>query len=136
MKGRCLCGGVSYEVSGRVFQFGFDHCARCRKASGSAFMAELFCKPGDFRWTSGESLVKVYEAPVRESPPGYRRVFCSACGCNVPAVRTDVDLVFVPAGSLDDDPGIRPEAHIFVGYKAPWFEITDRLPQFAGHPPW
>ncbi len=133
MKGSCLCGGVSYEVTGRVSRFGYDHCSRCRKASGSAFMAELFCKPSDFRWTSGESLVKVYEAPVRESPPGYRRIFCSLCGCNVPDVH--VETVFIPAGSLDDDPGIRPQAHIFVGYKAPWFEITDGLPQFHRHPP-
>ena len=77
MKGSCLCGGVQYEVTGRVSRFGYDHCSRCRKASGSAFMAELFCRPADFRWISGEPLVKIYEAPVRESPPGYRRIFCS-----------------------------------------------------------
>ena len=135
MKGSCLCGGVQYQVTGEFAAFAFDHCSRCRKASGSAFMAELICKPAHFRWLAGESLIAVYEAPVRESPPGYRRVFCSRCGCNVPAVRSDVDLVFVPAGSLDDDPGIRPQAHIFVGYKAPWFAITDGLPQFQRHPP-
>ena len=36
----------------------------------------------------------------------------------------------VALGSLVDDPGIRPTKHIFVGSKAPWFEITDDLPQF------
>jgi len=38
---------------------------------------------------------------------------------------------------LDDDPGVRPESHIFVGSKAPWYDITDDLPQFAesGLPP-
>ena len=39
-----------------------------------------------------------------------------------------------PAGSLDEDPGMRPQAHIFVGSKAPWFEITDQLPQFKEFP--
>ena len=34
---------------------------------------------------------------------------------------------------VDDDPGIRPAMHIFVGSKAPWFTITDDLPQYAGH---
>jgi len=33
-------------------------------------------------------------------------------------------------GALDADPGVRPRNHIFVGSKAPWFEITDSLPQF------
>jgi hypothetical protein len=32
-----------------------------------------------------------------------------------------------------DDPGIRPSAHIFVGSKAPWFTITDDLPQYREH---
>jgi hypothetical protein len=43
--------------------------------------------------------------------------------------------VLIPAGTIDDDPGIQPQAHIFVAYKAPWFEITDNLPQFAKKPP-
>jgi len=41
--------------------------------------------------------------------------------------------VGIPAGTLDDDPGIRPQGHIFVEFKAPWFEITDPLPQFPRH---
>ncbi len=38
-------------------------------------------------------------------------------------------------GTLDDDPGVRAEFHVFVGSKAPWFEITDRLPRFDEFPP-
>ena len=40
----------------------------------------------------------------------------------------------IPMGSLDDDPGIRPMRHIFVGSKAPWLAISDALPQFAERP--
>jgi len=135
MTGSCLCGNVKFEVDGGITAFGFDHCSRCRKSSGSAFMAELICKRENFRWSSGESLIRFYEAPVRERPPGYRRTFCSQCGCNVPDVRPERDFVWIPAGSLDDDPGVRPQGHIFVRYKAPWFEITDTLPQFEKNPP-
>ena len=39
------------------------------------------------------------------------------------------------AGALDTDPGMRPQANIFVASKAPWFDITDALPQFAEMPP-
>jgi hypothetical protein len=35
----------------------------------------------------------------------------------------------IALATLDNDPGIRPAAHTFVAYKAPWFEITDGLPQ-------
>ena len=37
-------------------------------------------------------------------------------------------------GTLDDDPGIRPTFHVFVGSKAAWFEITDQLPRFDTFP--
>jgi hypothetical protein len=37
-------------------------------------------------------------------------------------------------GTLQDEPSIRPQAHIHVASKAPWFEITDDLPQYAELP--
>jgi hypothetical protein len=132
VRGSCLCSGVRFEVSGTFTLFGYDHCSRCRKSSGSAFATEILCEASNFQWTAGKSLIRIYEAPVREIPPGYRRVFCSVCGSPVPLV--DGNMVNIPAGCLDDDPGIRPQGHIFVAYKAPWLEITDDLPQFARKP--
>jgi hypothetical protein len=132
MKGSCLCGTVQYEILGSAKYFGFDHCSRCRKATGSAFAAELICNAAEFRWICGSQLVNTYEAPVRISAPGYRRAFCTICGGPVPIV--DDHEVNVPAGTLDDDPGLRPGAHIFVDFKAPWFEITDSLRQFGTKP--
>ena len=122
LKGSCLCGAVSYEVTGTPAGFDLDHCSCCRKSSGSAFKAELIFKTAEFRWVCGRPLVKTYEAPVRNMPPGYRRTFCVACGGPLPTV--DDDMVNVPAGTLDDDPGLRPQRHIFVDFKASWFEIT------------
>jgi hypothetical protein len=45
----------------------------------------------------------------------------------------DGAYVHVAMGSLVDAPSIRPTRHIFVGSKAPWFTITDDLPQYEGH---
>ena len=73
MKGSCLCGAIQYEVLGLGNYFGFDHCSRCRKATGSAFAAEVICNAAEFRWVSGSSLVKTYEALVRRTPPGQPR---------------------------------------------------------------
>ena len=36
----------------------------------------------------------------------------------------------VPYGSLIDEPALKPTAHMFVGSKAPWYEILDDLPQY------
>jgi hypothetical protein len=45
----------------------------------------------------------------------------------------DGAYVHVALGSLVDAPTLRPTKHIFVGSKAPWFEITDDLPRFDEH---
>jgi hypothetical protein len=45
------------------------------------------------------------------------------------------DSVWVTFGTLDDDAGVRPSVHMFVGSKAPWVEINDPLPQFPEYGP-
>jgi hypothetical protein len=132
MKGSCLCGAVRFSVTGTPTAFDLCHCSRYRASSGSAFVAELVFKAAEFEWTSGGSLVKTYAAPVRNTPPGYRRAFCTVCGAPVPTV--DGDIIRIPAGTLVDDPNIRPQRHIFVDFKAPWFQITDSLDQFRTKP--
>jgi len=44
------------------------------------------------------------------------------------------DEKWVAAGGFDSDPKDRPGAHIYVASKAPWFEISDDLPQFSDDP--
>ena len=54
---------------------------------------------------------------------------------NPPAYLEAQGLVFLHAGCLDGDPGRSVVHHIFVGSKAPWFEITDDLPRYEAHKP-
>ncbi|MDA0171329.1 GFA family protein [Solirubrobacter taibaiensis] len=58
---------------------------------------------------------------------------CATCGSLLFSVVRDGAYVHVALGSLIDTPSIRPTHHIFVGSKAPWFEILDDLPQFDEH---
>jgi hypothetical protein len=112
-----------------VGPFELCHCRRCRKASGSAFVAGLGVRRAEFRLLAGRELIKSYEAPLLESPPAYRVCFCTVCGSCVPDPEGDSEWFEIAAGLLDDDPRIRPDKHIFVELKAEWFQITDRLPQ-------
>ena len=129
IRGSCLCGGVRFEITRAVGPFELCHCSRCRKASGSAFVAGLGVLRDDFRLLQGRELITTYEAPVRETPPAYRTCFCSRCGSPVPNPLLDLPWFEVPAGVLDDDPQLRPDKHIFIEAKSPWFTITDDLPQ-------
>jgi hypothetical protein len=129
MTGSCLCGGVRFEIAAVVGPFELCHCSRCRKVSGSAFAAMLGVRTGDFRWLAGRELVASFEAPLLVAPPPYRTSFCRRCGSRVPDPKPAGDWFEIPAGLLDDDPGLRPDKHIFVELKAPWDEIADALPR-------
>ena len=59
---------------------------------------------------------------------------CKRCGSLLYSVVRDGAFVHVAMGTLVDNPTIRPSRHIFVGSKAPWFTITDDLPQHQEFP--
>jgi hypothetical protein len=127
--GSCLCGAVSYEISGSFSAAGHCHCSMCRKSHGAAFATWAMIEPNQFRWTSGVELIERYE-----SSPGRARCFCRKCGSPLVAMHTGT-VTEVVLGTVDGDPGVRPREHIFVGSKAPWYEIDDALPQFEKWPP-
>jgi hypothetical protein len=130
-KGSCLCAAVRYEIAGPLGEIHHCHCSRCRKAHGAAFSTFAQVATDAFRFVAGEDRLRRF----RSSPP-VERTFCGQCGSSLLFTFDGFpDAVWVAVGTLDDDPGTRPAAHIFVGSKADWFAITDELPQFAEYPP-
>jgi hypothetical protein len=125
IKGGCYCGAVRYEIGGCLLMFAHCHCPDCRKFSGSAFSAILVTESDGFAVVAGEDHLVAFE-----SSPGKRRSFCQRCGCHLfSRAEHRPGMVFVRAGSLDDDPGLRPQCHCWVSAKAPWEDIRDDLPQ-------
>ena len=131
-EGSCLCGGVGYEISGAPVRMMNCHCSRCRHGKAAAHATNLFYKLDAFRWVRGAELVKEFKVPDARF---HTTAFCSRCGGKVPRPSPERGIVTVPAGSLDTDPGMRAQAHIYTADKAPWFDITGPLPQFPGMPP-
>jgi hypothetical protein len=127
--GSCLCGGVQFELERVTGPFELCHCSRCRKVSGSAFIAGVGVHRRDFRFVCGQELVRTYDAPILDAPPAYRSSFCSRCGCPVPDPSSQAEWFEIAAGLLDDDPQLRPERHIMVECKSAWYTIADALPQ-------
>jgi len=123
VRGSCLCGGIRVEAD-RVALLRHCHCSMCRKETGSAFGTVAVVRPSDFRFVRGEELVQIYRYP-----PDGTRAFCRVCGSKAPLRLFGGTLVIIPAGILDDDPGVRPVLHQFAGSKAPWWEIADSLPR-------
>lgn len=127
--GSCLCGAVRYEITGTPGRTGHCHCSICRKSHGAAFVTWAMVEPGQFRWTSGAELVAAYESSAQRA-----RCFCSRCGSALVSTLGG-NVMEVALGTVDGDPGVRPGEHIFVGSRAPWYEIADALPQFEEWPP-
>jgi hypothetical protein len=125
----CLCGEIAWVSEGPLDLITHCHCSICRKAHGTAFGTYGAARADGFRWERGHETLRQYE-----SSPGFFRPFCPRCG-SVVAGEPHEERVFMPLGCLDDDPGARPQAHIFVASKAVWHEISDQLPRFDAYPP-
>jgi hypothetical protein len=126
LEGSCLCGAVGYAVEGEIVRVTNCHCGRCRKARGAAHGSNLFTRESGLRFTRGAERLVSYKVPEARY---YTQVFCRDCGGKLPRLDSERKLAVVPMGSLDDDPGVRPTAHIYVASKAPWYEIVDGLPR-------
>lgn len=130
--GSCLCGGIRFEIEGKISGVGMCHCSICRKVSGTASNAIVATARKSLRWVQGEDQVEIYTRPT-----GWRSAFCRVCGSPTPQLDPSGKIFLVPAGTLDDDPGTRVEQHIFVGSKAPWDEIAgDALQHEEAGPPY
>jgi hypothetical protein len=125
-RGSCLCGGVAFVVEGEPMRAYHCHCSRCRKVRGAAFASNLFTAADGVRLMQVEDLLTAYKVPEARY---FTTVFCRRCGSKMPRIDRERGIAIVPMGAFDDDPGLRPQRHIFVGSKAPWYDISDDLPQ-------
>jgi hypothetical protein len=124
LAGKCECGAVRYEVADEFLYAMNCYCSNCRAATGSAFKPMAGIEREKLEFTEGQATLLI----VGTADENHTR--CAACGSLLFSVVRDGAYVHVALGSLVDAPSLRPTKHIFVGSKAPWFDITDDLPQF------
>jgi len=131
LEGSCLCGAVRYRAEGPLQQMARCHCRECRKASGAEFATNGTVNAAGFEIVQGADAIREYE-----SSPGNFRVFCGACGSPLyKRWAADPGRLRLRLGCLDTDAiDERPLAHVYVGEKPEWSEITDALPQFDKRP--
>jgi hypothetical protein len=124
LAGRCLCGAVHYTVKDEFVYALNCHCSSCRRATGAAFKPFAGIERDKLCVTEGEDSLLIFgdERAAHD-------VRCKRCGSLMFSVVRQGEYVHVTLGTLTDAPTLRPTAHIFVGSKAPWYSITDQLPQ-------
>lgn len=114
--GSCLCGQVTFEISGNFERFFFCHCEYCRKDTGTAHAANLFSSTAKLEWLSGESNIKTFDF----NSSGHIKSFCSNCGSALPNIQINGTLLVVPAGCLDSKVSVIPQGHIYFSHRADW----------------
>ena len=129
IQGQCSCGEVHFTVD-NTFEYAFYcHCSRCRARTGSVFAAIAGIAIDKVEVTAGhESLVL-----EGECSDGYG-ARCSRCHAFLFAAVRERKYMHVSLGVLQGTPSRLPDHHIYVGSKAPWFQIADALPQYEELP--
>jgi len=122
--GACLCGRVSFELSGRLRPVVYCHCEQCRKTSGH-FVAATAVEPERLRFVSDQDLAWYRSSDIAE------RGFCRSCGSSLFWRPLRGGHISVMAGALAQPTGIKAVEHIYVADAADYYAITDGLPQHS-----
>lgn len=118
--GGCLCGAVTFEISGPLRDVYFCHCTRCRRTHGH-FSAYTTCAAADLDLTEDGGL-RWYE--LGET----RRGFCRECGASLFWQREGADVISVSAGTLDPPTGLQPGRHVFLADAGDYYDASVYAP--------
>ena len=120
--GRCLCGAVTFEVSGEPLWVAHCHCESCRRQTGSI--------PATFVGYN-ETQVNYPDAPPTEfeSSPDIFRAFCPKCGSAIHYRRTGEIHLYL--GIFNDPSQHRATRHVFYDERIHGYEMSDNLPRFS-----
>jgi hypothetical protein len=125
--GGCFCGSVRYEFEPNYLAYRYCFCSRCRKVRGTAHAANIFVPEAAFRWLQGQDRLTCYDLEGAR----FGNCFCSKCGSPMPRQALAGKAFLIPAGTVDDDPGVAPEGAIFWDSRAAWLPPADHLEKFS-----
>lgn len=127
MKGSCLCGAIEYEADSLDLPISHCHCQTCRKAHAAPFATTAGVMREHFRWLKGAEKLSAFESSL-----GKLRHFCSVCGSHLMAERVNLPHVIVRVATLDDDPLMTPQRHIWTSHDVSWLTYEN----MASYPQW
>ena len=129
MKGKCLCGKVEFEVTGKLSNIYQCHCTLCQKATGTSSCSSLITDINNVKWLNGQEQIKSF---TKEN--GFRTDFCSVCGSPVPNKMNIGEYMWIPAGILEGDIESKIASHIFTESKASWDTESNNCKLLLGGP--
>ena len=130
-EGGCRCGAIRYKCSAEPIASYHCYCRDCQRESGTAFGSRISINTPDFSLLSGEP--KWYGTGPDDGERVHR-YFCEACGSGIYSVNTEIDIVFISVGSLDDPSVFQPTMSFWVSSAQPWVTVNENLTNFDTQP--
>jgi len=120
--GRCLCGKVTFELTGDPIATAVCHCDKCQRQSGGAFSVNLVAHESQLDVTG---TLSTYEDTGEHGDAVYvRRRFCGSCGSPIVSELAQTEgVVAVKAGALDVKTDVRPTVEVWCVDRQPWVEL-------------
>ena len=130
-EGRCVCGGVRFEIDVPAVWAWHDHGERSRRAQGCAYATYVGSWKSRFRMLEGEELISRFEEP--ES--GSTRSFCSQCGTPLFYERKRAaKMLNIPRALFGARTGREPRYHVNLGEAPDWAYRQEKLEPLKGFP--
>ncbi|HHC29400.1 MAG TPA: GFA family protein [Rhodobacterales bacterium] len=123
LRGSCLCGDITFRVTGAPFDPAACHCSMCRKTSGHVWAAAIVADEG-----------LEITGPLRwyQSSPQARRGFCARCGSSLFWQQVGSGFTDFALGAVDGPTGLHLGRHIYTESKGDYYDIPDSEPQVTG----
>jgi hypothetical protein len=131
IRGRCLCGDVTYVAAGPVVARGQCWCRDCQYLAAGNASANAMVASAGLKVTGELSEVRT----VSDSGNDVVRSFCATCGTHLFGASTlNPDFTVIRAGTLDDRSIARPDVIAWTASAPTWARFGEQIPCFAGQP--
>lgn len=131
LTGSCMCGRVSYRVSGPLLNMTWCFCVTCQQQSGCAFIPFAGFSIPTVTWDREPDIWNASDIAERYS--------CRQCGSAMGMkYHFGSGTTYIAAGSINEkqQTGLEPDCHIFLKDKPAWFTLPDdgveRFQEFPG----
>ena len=118
--GSCQCGQVNYAVEGPELGLAICYCTECQKMSTGIGTYSLIVPRASFHIRSG--WLKHWQRNA-DSGATITCHFCPECGVRIYHESSEMDLVRVKAGTLDNARELEPDVHVWTRSAPAWVKV-------------
>jgi hypothetical protein len=124
IRGRCLCGAVSFTADIAKREIDICHCDMCRRWSAGPYIG--LSHDGAVKFDGAENI------GVYKSSDWAERAFCMVCGSSLYYHLLGTDHYSLSAGALEDHSGLVLTAQVFIDEKPAYYDLANETPKLTG----